>query len=100
MDYELVPISGIKKTPRLIAISWVEGFGKSGGLMLQEKHKLASDIMNYAKEQSLLFAEWLEPSYRQYGVSGAWFNIDNPRVKEGTVFTTSELYELFNSDIE
>lgn len=47
-DYKLIPMSEITDEAREIAVRW--GDGELGGYVsIQEKHKLASDIMNYAR---------------------------------------------------
>jgi len=45
---ELIPLEEITYEARKIAVDWVENF-KPMGFDIQQKHKLASDIMNYAK---------------------------------------------------
>lgn len=52
-DYPLVPLAEIEWEARSIAVAWVEGFEKIGGVEIEQKHKLASDIMNYARRQSI-----------------------------------------------
>lgn len=47
-DYKLIPMSEITDEARMIAVRWVEGYRDAGGIEIQQKHKLASDIMNYA----------------------------------------------------
>lgn len=46
-DYPLIPIEEIDDEARKIAVSWHEA--ATG--WIGDKHKLASDIMNYAKKQ-------------------------------------------------
>ena len=46
--YHLIPMSLITDDAREIAVAWVENFQDGGGIMIEQKHKLASDIMNYA----------------------------------------------------
>lgn len=46
-DYELIPMSKITDEAREIAVRWGDEF--FDGLAIMEKHKLASDIMNYAR---------------------------------------------------
>ena len=52
--YELIPLKDITEDARNIAVAWIEGY-ETMGFDIQQKHKLASDIMNYASEQ--VFAE-------------------------------------------
>ncbi len=47
-DYQLIPIDKIDNDARKIAVKWVEHFTRAG-LNIEQKHKLASDIMNYHK---------------------------------------------------
>lgn len=54
-DYKLIPLNEITEEARLIAVMWAES-PKSD--FIADKHKLASDIMNYAiryhKQQQIL----------------------------------------------
>ena len=52
--YELIPLKDITEDARNIAVAWIKGY-ETMGFDIQQKHKLASDIMNYASEQ--VFAE-------------------------------------------
>jgi hypothetical protein len=45
--YELIPLSDITDEAREIAVKWCESVGID---WIGDKHKLASDIMNYAKK--------------------------------------------------
>lgn len=47
---QLIPMSEITDEARSIAVSWVENY-EPMGFDIQQKHKLASDIMNYAASQ-------------------------------------------------
>ena len=47
-DYELLPLESIHPTARRIAVRWCEQSGNPEMGFLQHKHKLASDIMNFA----------------------------------------------------
>lgn len=47
-DYKLIPMSEITEEAKWIAVLWVENY-RPMGYDLPGKHKLASDIMNYAK---------------------------------------------------
>lgn len=46
--YKIVPILEIDDQAKQIAIAWVENYKPSGGFEISQKHKLASDLMNYA----------------------------------------------------
>lgn len=47
LNYVLVPMNEIDPEARRIAVAWVEGY-QPLGFDLEGKHKLASDIMNFA----------------------------------------------------
>lgn len=47
-DYQLIPMEEITDEARKIAVQWVENY-RPMGMDIENKHKLASDIMNYAK---------------------------------------------------
>lgn len=47
-EYELIPLSEITDEARKIAVAWMECENRD---WIGQKHKLASDIMNYAKKQ-------------------------------------------------
>jgi hypothetical protein len=46
-DYPLIPMSEIEAEARLLAVEWGEKYFP--GIALEEKIKLASDFMNYAR---------------------------------------------------
>lgn len=46
-DYALIPMSEITDEARTIAVLWCES--KDQNAWIGDKHKLASDIMNYAR---------------------------------------------------
>ena len=50
-DYPLIKFFDIDDEARLIAVAWVEGFEKIGMMEIEQKHKLASDIMNYTRRK-------------------------------------------------
>jgi len=45
-EYQLIPMSEITDEARIIAVRWMECGDRN---WIGQKHKLASDIMNYAK---------------------------------------------------
>lgn len=49
-DYPLLPFGEITDEARLIAVRWGDEYFP--GIALPEKHKLASDIMNYARRHN------------------------------------------------
>lgn len=51
MEYKLIPLNEISDKARQIAVDWVENF-KPIGFDIRQKHKLASDIMNYAIQEN------------------------------------------------
>lgn len=48
-DYKLIPLSEITDEAREIAVRWGDNMVND---FISEKHKLASDIMNYARRYS------------------------------------------------
>lgn len=55
-DYPLIPMGEIDQEARLLAVRWVENY-EPCGFDLPNKHKLASDIMNYARRQKQQIAD-------------------------------------------
>lgn len=53
MSNNIIPLSEIDEKAREIAISWIEELCPGQGMQLPQKHKLASDIMNYHREKAL-----------------------------------------------
>lgn len=49
-DYKLIPMSEITDEAREIAVAWMECEDKD---WIGQKHKLASDIMNYAQKHAV-----------------------------------------------
>lgn len=47
-DYPLIPMSGIEPEARMIAVAWAKCDDPH---WIENKHKLASDIMNYARRK-------------------------------------------------
>jgi len=47
-DFKLIPLMDIEPLARQIAVKWVENYGNMG-FDIENKHKLASDFMNYAR---------------------------------------------------
>lgn len=48
-DYPLIKMMDITDEARMLAVAWCEGYKPMGSINLESKHKLASDIMNYAR---------------------------------------------------
>lgn len=48
-EYQLIPMSEITDEARIIAVAWMECGDRD---WIGQKHKLASDIMNYARRQN------------------------------------------------
>lgn len=57
-NYRLIPMKDITDEARDIAVMWIEGYKPAGIINLEQKHKLASDIMNYAALHAKDFLEW------------------------------------------
>lgn len=49
-DYPLIPLGEICNEARKIAVRWGDEYFP--GIAMSEKHKLASDIMNYARRKN------------------------------------------------
>ena len=47
--YQLIPLSEIDDEARLLALEWCKYLP---GLAISDKHKLASDFMNYARKKN------------------------------------------------
>lgn len=45
---------------RALAVRWVEGYEPMGSINMEQKHKLASDIMNYAANHAFEFVRFIE----------------------------------------
>ena len=58
-SYQLIPMKDITDEARALAVRWCENYRPSGSIDLPNKHKLASDIMNYAEHHAKEFQEWL-----------------------------------------
>ena len=52
-------------------------------------------VEEYAKQQSMEFAQWIESDYMQPEVVGIWINVNNPKIPINKKFTTVELYAQF-----
>lgn len=59
-DYPLIPMSKVSDEARMIAVAWHENATDWIG----DKHKLASDIMNYARRSNKELIEALEEVVR------------------------------------
>lgn len=59
-DYPLIPMSNISDEARMIAVAWHENATDWIG----DKHKLASDIMNYARRSNKELVEALQEVIR------------------------------------
>lgn len=55
--YRLIPMSDITDEARELARRWYDGVSELNDI--REKHKLASDIMNYSSQHAIEFQEWL-----------------------------------------
>jgi hypothetical protein len=72
-DYPLIPMSEITDEARKIAVAWMECEDKN---WIGQKHKLASDIMNYAKKFATQFGQFEQKEEENIMVKGAWPFID------------------------
>lgn len=80
--YKLIPMSEITDGAREIAVVWMECEDKN---WIGQKHKLASDIMNYARQQTANLkainekqAELIERIYKRHG----FLLVDLPLLKD------------------
>jgi len=90
-NYRLIPMSDITDEARELAVKWVEGYKPEGVINLEQKHKLASDIMNYAEFHAKEFMKFADRKASREG-------LDSWVVKSGhnyTLYTTDQLYELY-----
>ncbi len=74
--YKLIPFTEVEDMARKIAVRWAGGAKMD---WIGDKHKLASDIMNYAKLKIIEFNNWRHSE----GFGNA------------SAFTSEQLYELF-----
>ncbi len=107
LNYALIPMSEITDEARRIAVAWIDNYKPDGSIInLEQKQKLASDIMNYANEYSSIiaqeFAEWLEINHwwkstdtRFPETLGRWTTNINGGVHISQTYTTAELYQMF-----
>lgn len=89
--YKLIPMSDITDEARILAVRWVEGYEPEGIINLEQKHKLASDIMNYAEFHAKGFMKFANKKARKDGVD-AWVVKSGPNY---TMHTTDQLYDLY-----
>jgi uncharacterized protein YecE (DUF72 family) len=80
-EYRLIPMSEITEGAKAIAVAWVENYTPNGSIMpeIAQKHKLASDIQNYAYT---LNRELLE---------------ENKRLTEALKYAHNKAYILFHT---
>jgi len=85
VEKELIPLHDITPKARSIAVAWIENY-QPMGFDIQQKHKLASDIMNYSNEQNAALIaslkELIEVAEDLQGkVSDYWINRETERYK-------------------
>ena len=99
--YKLIPMSEITDEAREIAVAWMECEDKN---WIGQKHKLASDIINYSKkkeqqtrDEMLLFMEWTKDALNiVFNVNyGKYFWTDDI-----TEYTTQEVFEYWQLNIK
>jgi calcineurin-like phosphoesterase family protein len=97
-NYPIIPMTDIDPEARRLAVEWFESDVKEID-WIGDKHKLASDIMNYAKKQNqnLIkeFAEFLLQDYEM----GVFENDDLCWVLAGTKqkYSTEKIYGIWKS---
>lgn len=57
-DYRMYSMSEVSDHARMVAVRWIENFKPDGGFELEQKTKLASDIMNIAEQTSIAFGQY------------------------------------------
>jgi hypothetical protein len=71
MNYKLIPMDKIHDEARKIAVAWVEDYEPSG-FDLPNKHKLASDIQNFAntmlENKITKFNQWLADNHSSFEI--------------------------------
>jgi hypothetical protein len=77
--YELIPMSEITDEAREIAVAWMECEDKD---WIGQKHKLASDIMNYAKKFAETENKEIIKKYIHCSSCGTPLSRDCPHCKE------------------
>lgn len=88
--YPLIPITEITDEARKIAVSWVDNY-QPQGMDIPNKHKLASDIMNYAKQEAIEFAKFVNLNTIRNGDDEWRTRFDNYKKD----MNTDQLYNLF-----
>ena len=79
-DYPLIPMNEIDDEARILAVRWHENATNWIG----DKHKLASDIMNYSRRKNLSLRTVLEEFVAKYWYDNEYQYIDNQNPKEAT----------------
>lgn len=93
-EYEVVPFTEITDEARDIAAAWIDNYIPYGSPMpeIAQKHKLASDIMNYAKNH-----------YRQQvieSVKKQWIKDFGPLNSESPLTTGYSIIGFINSALK
>lgn len=92
--YDLIPMTEITDEAREIAVAWIENYVPHSSIMpeIAQKQKLASDIMNYAKNH-----------YREQvieAVKKAWLKDFGPLNSESPLTTGYSIIGFINSALK
>lgn len=88
-DYKLIPMSEITDEARELSVRWMECGDKN---WIGQKHKLASDIMNYARRQSAEKDKLIEITHANLLAALE----ENKKLKEKVETMTTEYNELWD----
>lgn len=94
-NYKMVPFDDITSEARDIAVAWVDNYRPYASMNPQigQKHKLASDIMNYSRVEALNFAEFIRHNFNDSMVDSWTRNSDNK-----IFLDIEEVYELYKEE--
>lgn len=95
-DYPLIPLMEIEEEARLLAVTWIENLLPD--FAIEQKHKLASDFMNYARRVSS--KEWVKIENKDDlpKKSGRYWVIDKYNNNE-VAMADINLYGKYHDDI-
>jgi len=96
--YRLIDMPSIDPLAKEIAIKWIERL-TPGQIAIPEKHKLASDFMNYARQNVQEFESWKNSNFR-LTVYGGYYPQEHAKHKYPDHLNISfdQLYGIFLSE--
>ena len=96
--YKLIPMSEITDEAREIAVRWMECDDKD---WIGQKHKLASDIMNYAKKYAAQQSKMDYSEVGVYDIANKWAAyLPLGHIIEGRDAMVNDIYGLLNAHAE